>query len=305
MDTKPYRGSSAIPVTPFDERDRIDERALESVIEFIIGSGAQSICTPVMMSEFMSLDESERMLMMRLPAQIAAGRVKIIANCAGVSTAQAVRFAEYAKEHGADMLIAMAPYGAAHDFASIRAYFKSLSDATDLPIMIQNATLPYITLTPEQVVELCETIPRVSWVKQETIPGPQGIEQVTSLKASSLHGVMSGMAGLYSPTDYERGAIATIHACEFCDVMQRIWDLLFAGEEEKARDLQYALLPALQLEGLFGHLYVRDVLIRRGVLGPQHALPRGRTTGLSQRDKREIDRVWARTLPLLKVYTGG
>ena len=62
MTHKPWRGSFAIPMTPFEERDRIDEAVLAAEIEFCIQSRVGGIVVPVMVSEFQALSEAERRL---------------------------------------------------------------------------------------------------------------------------------------------------------------------------------------------------------------------------------------------------
>lgn len=295
------RGSSAIPMTPFDDRDRIDVETLEREIEFIVQCGAASICTPVMVSEFELLSEEERRLMIRIPIEVNRGRCAIIANVAAVNTPLAVQYAEYAQKAGADCVIAMGPYTRPTDFALTRRYFKAISDAVTIPVMIQNAS-NNAQLSPQQVVQLCEEIENVQYVKQEVLPGPVTISSLMALKSPDLKMVMSGYAGLFSPMDYARGAIATIHACEYCDLVQQVWDLLFAGREQEALDLQSLILPALQLESLLGMTYAKEVMVRRGVF--KNTYTRTKSGGLSADDKRDLDKVWARIEPHFKYQPG-
>lgn len=283
------RGSSAIPMTPFDEHDRIDTGALEREIDFIARSGATSICTPVMVSEFESLSEDERRTMIRVPIEVNAGRCAVIANVAAVNKNLAVEYAEYAAKMGADCVIAMAPYIRPADFGTVKQYFKAISDATPLPVMIQNAS-NLAQLSPQQVVQLCEEIPNVKYVKQEVIPGPVTISALLGLKSPAVEMVMSGFGGAYSILDHARGAIATIQACEFCDVTQKVWNLLDAGRTEEATALQNALVPAIQLESLLGMTYAKEIMVRRGVL--KNTCIRTKSDGLSEADMRDIDRVW-------------
>ena len=96
-----WRGSFAIPMTPFDDEDQIDEQVLADEISFCIESGVGGLVTPVMVSEFRVLSEDERRTMVRVPVQVSAGRVPVVANCAAVNTPLAVRYARYAEEAGA------------------------------------------------------------------------------------------------------------------------------------------------------------------------------------------------------------
>ena len=60
MAERDWRGSFAIPMTPFDEQDRIDEDALRAEVQFCFESGVGGLCVPVMVSEFRVLSEAER-----------------------------------------------------------------------------------------------------------------------------------------------------------------------------------------------------------------------------------------------------
>ncbi len=255
MPTRNWRGSFAIPMTPFDEHDRIEEDVLAAEIDFCVASGVGGIVVPVMVSEFQALSEEERRLMIRIPVEVArargAKRVPIVANCAAINAPLAVSYAVYAEKVGADAVIAMPPYGLAPDFDTIYAYFKAISDAVTIPIWIQNAGL--VPLSLDQVVKLCTEIEHVSWVKEEVNPGPQRIGQLIDRKCPAIDGVMGGYGGRYMITEWARGAAGVIHACQFCDVVQRIWELLDAGEEAAARHLFEHVLPGLDAGGADGH----------------------------------------------------
>lgn len=283
------RGSSAIPMTPFDENDRIDIGALEREINFIAKSGATSICTPVMVSEFESLSEEERKLMIRIPIEVNAGRCAVIANVAAVNRHIAVEYAEYAEKAGADCVIAMGPYARPTEFSIVKQYFKAISDAVSLPVMIQNASNT-AQLSPQQVVQLCEEFENVRYIKQEVVPGPVTISGLLALKSPAVEMVMSGFGGAFSPMDHARGAIATIHACEYCDLVQRVWNLLDSGKRDEAMALQGALLPAIQLENLLGMTYAKEIMIRRGIFKSNRT--RTRAEDLSAADRQDIDAIW-------------
>lgn len=290
-----WRGSFAIPMTPFDDQDHIDVDVLADEIEFCVASGVGGIVAPVMVSEFQALSEDERRLMMRIPVEVAAKRVPIVANCAAINAPLAVSYAVYAQEVGADAVIAMPPYGLVPDFDRIYAYFKAISDVVSIPVWIQNAGLAPLSL--DQVVRLCTEIEHVRWVKEEVNPGPQRIGMLLDRKCPAIDGVMGGYGGRYMITEWARGAAGVIHACQFCDVVQRVWALLDSGEEEAARDLFEHLLPGLTLEGLMGMAFAKEIMVRRGVF-KSHRM-RSQAHPLDAHDMREIDRVWERIQPYL------
>lgn len=295
MTDRPWRGSFAIPMTPFDDRDRIDEEVLAAEIEFCVESGVGGIATPLMVSEFRLLSEDERKLMMRLPMEVSAGRVPIIGNVAAVNTPLAVEYAEYAQQLGVNGVIAMPSYIHKPDFDTIYAYYRAIDAVVDVPIWIQNASVA--ALSPDQLVRLCEEIEHVSWVKEEVPPSHYNITRLLSKNSPAVKGVMGGGGGRPMFVEHARGAAGNVHACQFCDLVQRVWELLDAGEMEAAGDLFEHLLPSLMLEGMMGMGYAKEIMIRRGVFKNHRVRTNARP--LDAYDMREIDRAWERIQPHL------
>lgn len=296
MSRQDWRGSFAIPMTPFDDQDRIDEDALRAEIRFCIESGVGGIVVPVMVSEFRLLSEDERRTMIRVPVEECRGTdVPVVANVAAVNTPLAVRYAEYAQEVGADAVIAMPPYIFRPDFDTIFAYFKAISDAVTVPVWIQNAGV--VALSAAEIARLCTEIEHVSWVKEEVPPSTHNISRLLAQNCPAIKGVMGGAGGRYMIHERARGAVGAIHACEFCDIVQRIWEMLDAGQQSEAEDLFERILPALDLEGLMGMAFAKEIMVRRGVLKNNRI--RTLSKPLDEWDMQEIDRVWRRIEPYL------
>ncbi len=295
MGEEAWRGSFAIPMTPYDEHDRIDEDVLAAEVAFCIESGVGGICTPMMVSEFRSLSEDERKLMIRVPVAVSAGRVPIVANVAAVNVPLAVAYAEYAQKVGADAVIAMPPYIHKPDYETIRRYYQAISDAVEVPVWIQNASVA--SLSAAQIADLCTEIEHVSWVKEEVPPSRRNISRILAQECPAIHGVMGGGGGRPMMLEHARGSRGVVHACQYCDVVQRVWALLDDGELEAAGDLFEHLLPSLELERLMGMAYAKEIMLRRGIF-KNHRV-RGRARPLDEDDMAEIDRTWERIQPYL------
>ena len=97
--------------------------------------------------------------------------------------------------------------------------------------------------------------------------------------------------------EHARGAAGNIHACQYCDLVQRIWELLDSGDRDAAGDLFDHLLPGLMLEGMMGMAYAKEIMIRRGVF--KNHIVRGSSRPLDENDMAEIDRYWERVEPHL------
>lgn len=291
-----WRGSFAIPMTAYDDDDRIDEAVLRDEIQFCVECGVGGIVAPVMVSEFRLLSEEERRLMVRAAVEEVAGRIPVVANVAAVNTPLAVSYARYAQEIGADAVIAMPPYIFGVDYETARAYYQAISDVVQVPVWIQNAGVA--ALSPQQIVQLCIEIEHVSWVKEEVPPSTHSISRLLALECPSIAGVLGGGGGRYMISEWERGSRGVVHACQFCDLLQDVWTLLDAGQMDAAGDLFEHLLPGLVAEGLMGMAFAKEIMIRRGVFGNNRVRRLARP--LDQADMREIDRIWERIQPHLR-----
>jgi 4-hydroxy-tetrahydrodipicolinate synthase len=162
--------------------------------------------------------------------------------------------------------------------------FRRMADVFDGPIFIQNAD-GYAPLTGEQIARLIDEAPKIEYVKEERQPGPKHIEEVRRACGDRVKTVFGGAAGKVLPAELKRGANGCMPACEMGDVLAKIFELWWAGEEERARDLHRRLLPLLNLET---HPYMRYILKRRGVFTSlAERIPAGKQA-LDAQDRREI-----------------
>ena len=287
-----WRGVFTIPCTPFTDTGALDLASLRSQIDFCVAAGAHGIVAPVNASEAWTLTDEERRTVAEVLVETVAGRIPVVIGVSAGSAEAMIGFARHAAAIGADAVIAQPPSGPPGALAAIAAAFRRLSEATPLPIVLQNIDPPFGTrLSPDVVARLVREIPRLDWVKEETAPSGHAISAELALAGSALRGVMGGMAGRYLLDEYRRGACGTMPACEATDVHVRIWDALEAGDERRARDVFNRLLPLLNLEARSLGV-VKAVLVRRGVIATdymrQHA-----GSPLDEDDRRELGAILA------------
>ena len=297
MENPNWRGAFAIPMTPWTDDDTIDEIVLRDEIDWMIDVGAPGVIGPILVSEFQALTEDERRFFMRVLVEQTRGRVPVIVNVAGVTTAQAVAYAHLAREIGADGVIAMPPYALRFDAARTHEYLRAVAAAAQMPVMIQNADIA--PLSPDQVVKLCSEIEHVNWVKEEVSPRHRSIGALAARRSPHVHGIMGGGGGQYIITEHARGACGTIIACEICDVVQHIWQLLDAGDMAEAEAWYERALPLINLEFAMGMAFAKYVMMKRGVF--KNYRMRAQAHTLDADDIREIDRAFARIEPWLRV----
>jgi dihydrodipicolinate synthase/N-acetylneuraminate lyase len=276
------KGVFGLLPTPYTEDYEIHTADLRAAAEFCCSTGQHGIVWPVMVGEFYFLGEQERITNLDAVLDTVNGRLPVVFGCSGVSVPQVLTFARAAQTAGADAVIAMAP---ARTTAAIAMdMYRRIADVYDGPIVLQNAT-DYAPLTGEQVATVVDDIPRVEYVKEERPPGPRHISEVHRLVGDKVKTIFGGMGGRVLPEELSRGANGCMPACEFADVLAKVMELWWAGDERAARALHQRLLPLIVREK---HSFMRYVLNRRGVFTSLHERAPSGVNALDAEDKREI-----------------
>jgi dihydrodipicolinate synthase/N-acetylneuraminate lyase len=198
---------------------------------------------------------------------------------------QSVLFARAAQQAGADAVIAMAP--ARCDQAAGIEMFQRIAGVFEGPVIVQNAD-GFAPLTGEQIARLIDDVPSIEYIKEERQPGPRHIAEVKQACGERVKTIFGGAAGKVLLHELRRGANGCMPACEWGDVLAKIMELWWAGDEEQARDLHRRLLPLINLET---HPYTRYILKRRGVFTSLvERIPSGKLA-LDESDREEITRL--------------
>jgi len=295
-----WQGVFAVLVTPFDDGLALDEAALRAEVDFCLACGVQGLVAPVVASEFYTLSDGERVRVMEVVASQAAGKVPFVAGVAGTSAAHAAELTHAAAAAGADAVIAMPPYTARLPRAGVIDYYTRIAAASELPVMIQNADAPIGSpLASQDLAALARQLPAIEAIKEETGPNPQRVGALASTLGPGGPAVFGGLGGIYLFNELRRGARGSMPACQFADVAVDIFRLAASGDEGEARRRFALLQPALVMERLYGMTFMKECLVRRGVL--TNSLTRVPEPPLDDDDRRELDIVWEGIEPLFRV----
>ena len=125
------------PVTPFTESGDVDTERLAQHVANGVDAGPGGVFIACGTGEFHALDASELGTIVRTAVDVVGGRVPVYAG-AGGSIAQATAFARAAADAGADGLLLLPPYLVEMPQAGLVAYTRTVTDATDLPVIVYN-----------------------------------------------------------------------------------------------------------------------------------------------------------------------
>jgi len=297
---QPWRGIFVIVVTPFTETYEMDEESLRKEVQFCIEAGAHGLVGPANASEFPTMSDDERKRWLDIVVAEAGGQIPVIATTTAGHLMPAVALSRYAEEIGADGIMAMPPHILHPDAAGCYEYYKALSDALTIPIIIQNYAGPAGTpMSSELVARMCRELEQVQYIKEETLPEPRMIGATIEAAGTACRGVMGGQGGIYMLDEYRRGACGNMPAGQVTDVHVDIWQLLEEGDEAGARTLFNRLLPLLNFERMHGVATYKEVLKRRGIF--QTSISRAPGKFLDDLDRAELDAIMADVEPLFRV----
>jgi len=261
-----WRGVFTIPSTPFKENGEIDIPSFRRIVDFCIGCGAHGLVYPVNASEFTSLSDAERLRMSQVLVEQNAGRLPAIIGVAGVTQEVSEKFAQHARDIGADGVIAMPPYINHVSEDLIFSYYEKISNAARLPVFIQNYVPPVGTdMSTELLLKLCREIEHVEYIKEETTPSTIKLTAIIEGNDGSCKGVFGGAGGRYLIEEYRRGSAGNMPGCHVTDVVVAFWNALESGDEKRAMFIYKEMSPLFFFEHQLPGCY-KEVLCRRGVI---------------------------------------
>ena len=144
--------------TPFDDDDRVDWPAFETLCERQIRSGATAIVVGETMGEDSTIGRDEHEEIIAAAVGIARNRVAVIAGAGSNATSQALELTTMAEAAGADAILSVVPYYNKPVQAGILAHFQAVTSVTGLPVILHDA--PSRTLqeiSDETIVRLSES----------------------------------------------------------------------------------------------------------------------------------------------------
>jgi len=298
--SKPWRGIFPIVVTPFTEGYELDEKSLRKLVHFCLRAGVHGLVGPANASEFSTLSDDERKRWIEIVVAETGGQVSVIGSTTSGHALPAVALSRYAQKVGANGIMSMPPHVQHPDAAGCYAYYQALSEALDVPIMVQNYIGPIGTpMSPDLLARMCRELPRVEYIKEETLPSSRMMSATIAAAGKFCKGVFGGQGGLYLVDEYRRGTAGNMPACEIPDVQVALWNKLEAGDMAGARTLFNRVLPLVNYERQYGVGLYKEILYRRGVVATRVCRTPGRD--LDDNDRAELDAILADIEPLYTI----
>jgi 2-keto-3-deoxy-L-arabinonate dehydratase len=264
---RPYRGVFPVAPTVFDDDGQLDLEGQKRAIDFMIDAGSHGICILANFSEQFVLSDGEREAVMHAVLDHVAGRVPIIVTTSHVSTQICLERSRRAQEAGAAMVMIMPPfYGATLRVAEpvIYEFFRRVSDAISIPIMVQDAPMAGTSLSAPFLARMARELANLSYFKIEIAGTAAKLRDLLALGGDAIEGPWDGEEAITLMADLDAGATGSMTGGGYPDGIRQIIDPYMDGRRDEAAAAYERWLPLINYENRQCGLIAAKSLMKEG-----------------------------------------
>ena len=242
-----WKGVFPALTTKFTDDDKLDFSLFEKNLQVQLAAGVNGIILGGTLGEASVLTTAEKEQLVKFTVEKCEDKIPVLLNIAEGSTKEALLQAAYALAWGAKGLMILPPMRYKSDHRETVTYFKTVADATELPMMIYNNPVDYkIDVTLEMFAELtaCKNIQAV---KEST----RDVTNVTRMRNrfGNRYKILCGVDTL-AMEELCLGADGWVAGlvCAFPKETVTIFNLVKAGKIEEAIKIYRWFMPLLELD---------------------------------------------------------
>ena len=262
--TTGWRGVIPAVTTQFNEDLSIDFENTRRVQDALVNDGVHGLIVMGTCGENNSLDPDEKRQILKGAVEVVAGRVPVITGVSEFDTRRAVAYARDAEKAGADGLMLLPAMVYVPKPEDLVAHFKTVAEATSLPIMLYNNPPAYRVNIGTDVLRALEGVANIKAVK-ESAPDTRRFTDLINefgdrfdifagLDDVALEGMMLGAKGWVSglTSAFPQESVALVAAID-------------RGDWEEARRIYRWFMPLLHLDA--GHDLVQTIKLAEQIMG--------------------------------------
>ena len=138
MDKKLFEGVITPMVTPLINRENIDFKGLEKLLDHLINGGVSGVFLMGTTGEGTSISPRMRKELIKYSVEYVKGRVPVFVSIADCCIEESLNMARYAKECGASYLVSALPFYLGLTQTEIIDYYTTIADNVPLPLFLYN-----------------------------------------------------------------------------------------------------------------------------------------------------------------------
>ncbi len=262
-----YKGVFPVVPTTFNDAGELDLESQKRCVDFMIDAGSTGLCILANFSEQFVLADAEREVLTKTILAHVNGRVPVIVTTTHFSTQVTIARSVQAQQLGASMVMVMPPYHGATirvPEGQIYEYFARLSDAIDIPIMIQDAPVSGTPLSVPFLARMAQEIKQVSYFKIETAGAASKLRELIRVGGAAIEGPWDGEEAITLMPDLDAGATGAMTGGAYPDGIRKIVDAYGAGRRDEAAAHYQQWLPLINFENRQGGILTAKALMKEG-----------------------------------------
>ncbi|HAM99083.1 MAG TPA: 4-hydroxy-tetrahydrodipicolinate synthase [Marinilabiliales bacterium] len=245
IDLSQFKGTGVALITPFRADGSVDFSALEKLINFQVKSGTNYLVALGTTSEAATLSIDEKQAIVDFIIEVNNKRLPLVVGCGSNNTRELIDIVRKLEKPGVNGVLSVAPYYNKPNQEGLYQHFKSLANATALPIILYNVPgRTSVNINAETTIKLAKDQKNIVAIKEAS----GNFEQAMNLVKNKPNGflVLSGDDATALPLialgfDGVISVVANAFPSEFSKLVQ----LSLNGDFEQARVLHYRLIDII------------------------------------------------------------
>ena len=269
----PWTGVGTALVTPFTKTGELDESAVRRLGRRQIDAGVHFLVPCGTTGENPTLTLAERLRIVEILVEEAAGKTPILAGAGGYNTKEVIHLAGEMKKAGAGGLLSVTPYYNKPSQEGLFQHYLAIAESTPLPIVVYNVPgRTSVNIDVPTLARLAE-IPNIVGVKEASGNMAQMCEVCRAVPASFI--VLSGDDALTLPLMAVGGrGIISVAANEAPAEMVQMVEAAERNDFSAARAIHARLLPLMQINFIEANpLPIKAAMAAMGLLDEVYRLP--------------------------------
>ena len=281
QDNVMFKGVMSALVSCIDENENIKEDSMRRLMNWHLKEGFSGFYLTGGTGEGPLLQKETRKRIVEIAKDEAGDRCDLIAHVGAIDLKTAVELAQHAGEVGMDAISSVPPFFVHYGESQIADYYKALSDASGLPVLMYASPLAGVNITWDMVDRLMD-IPNMiglKWTNYDYFT----MHRIKALRGGNIN-VINGpdeclLCGLSMGADGGIGATYNVMPKLFT----RIYNSFQAGNLADAQEAQFKANRLIEILIKFGVLVgIKDILEMIGYDCGYQVYPQKRFTAEEQ-----------------------
>lgn len=268
-----WTGVGTALVTPFTKAGALDEAAVRRLGRRQIDAGIHFLVPCGTTGENPTLTPDERVRIVEILADEAAGKVPVLAGAGGYNTLDVIHLADAMRKAGATGLLSVSPYYNKPTQQGLYEHYQAIAESTPLPIILYNVPgRTGVNIEPATVARL-SAIPNIVGVKEASGNMSQMCDVLRAVPRDFI--VLSGDDALTLPLMAVGGrGVISVASNEIPAEMARMVEAAERGDFAAARAIHDRIMPLMQINFVEANpIPVKTAMAAMGLMDDTFRLP--------------------------------